>query len=196
MLFGCRAKRQHTIRRGDKVYQYDIEPPHRYYRCYGNKKGPRVCREHSFIRAERLEGLVWSEVKRVVQQPEIIIAGIESLRTEDDGQLEEKAAQVERDLRRAQTEEDRLIRLYVAGKISEAQLDHQRKFITGRVEGLRAKLDEHQLHREQAIEAQDLERRVSQWAEAVRVGLDVLSPEERPRTFTPCARPRDHRRRR
>ena len=146
---------------------------------YGDRKGARVCREHSFIRAERLEELVWSEVKRVVQRPEVIIAGIESLRTEDDGQWEEKAAQVEKGLRSAETGDDRLIRLYVAGKISEAQLDRQRKFITGRVKGLRDKLDEYRLHREKAIEAQDLEGRVSQWSEAVRAGLDALSPEER-----------------
>ena len=179
MLFGGRATRQRTIRRGDKVYQYDIEPPHRYYRCYGDRKSPRVCREHSYIRAERLEELVWSEVKRVVQQPDVIIAGIEFLRTEDDGQFEEKAAQVEKDLRSVQTEEDRLIRVYVVGKISEAQLDRQRKFITGRVEGLRAKLGEHRLYREKAVEARDIERRVSQWAEAVGVGLGAISPEER-----------------
>ena len=179
MLFGCKATRQKTIRRGDKVYQYDIEPPQRYYRCYGNRNGPRDCREHSYIRAERLEELVWSEVREVVHQPEVIIAGIESLRTEDDGQLEERTAQAERDLRNVQLEEDRLIRLYVMGKISEAQLDRQRKFITGRVEDLRAKLDEYRLYSEKAIEAQDLEKSVKQWAEAVRAGLDALSPEER-----------------
>ena len=87
MLFGCRATTQKTIRRGDKVYQYDIEPPQRYYRCYGNRNTPRDCWEHSYIRAERLEELVWSEVREVVRQPEVIIAGIESLWTEDDGQL-------------------------------------------------------------------------------------------------------------
>ena len=178
-LFGCRATRQRTIRRGDKVYQYDIEPPQRHYRCYGKRNGPPDCREHSYIRAERLEELVWSQVKDVVQQPEVIIAGIQSLRTEDDGQLAERTAQAERDLRSVQLEDDRLIRLYVTGQISEAQLDRQRKFITGRVEDLGAKLDEYRLYREKAIETQDIEKRVNQWSEAVRVGLDALSLEER-----------------
>ena len=108
------------------------------------------------------KNFLWGEVKKVVQQPEVIIAGIESLRTEDDGQFEEKEAQLERDMRSAQTEDDRLIRLYVAGKISEAQLDRQRRFITGRVEALRAKLEGHRLYREKAVEAQDLEKRVAQ----------------------------------
>ena len=36
----------------------------------------------------------------------------------------------ERDLRSIQMEEDRAIRLFVSGKITEAQLDLQRRFIT------------------------------------------------------------------
>ena len=39
-------------------------------------------------------------------------------------------------------EEDRAIRLYVSGKITENQLDHQRKFITERLEILRNRLDD------------------------------------------------------
>jgi hypothetical protein len=31
------------------------------------------------IRAERLEGLVWSEVKKALENPGLIVAGIESL---------------------------------------------------------------------------------------------------------------------
>ena len=36
-------------------------------------------------------------------------------------------------------EEDRAIRLYVSGKITGEQLDLQRKFVTERLESLRAK---------------------------------------------------------
>ena len=91
--------RHRTIRRGGKVYQYDIDPPVRYYRCYGISKGIRDCREHPFIRADRLEHLIWDEVERVIQQPEVIMSGIESLRTMDEGQLQRQMAQVERELR-------------------------------------------------------------------------------------------------
>ena len=40
-------------------------------------------------------------------------------------------------------EEDRAIRLFVSGKITEAQLDHQRRFITERLESARARLDDY-----------------------------------------------------
>ena len=114
-LFGCRTTRQRTIRRGDKVYEYNIDPPQRHYRCYGNKKGPRDCREHSYIRAEKLEELVWSEVKKVVQQPKLIISGIEALGETDDAQLKARVTQADRDLRSVQTQENRVIGLYVTG---------------------------------------------------------------------------------
>ena len=141
-LFGCRTTRQRAIRRGDKVYEYNIDRPQRHYRCYGNKKGPRDCREHSYKRAEKLEELLWSGVKKVVQQPKLIISGIEALGETDDAQLKARVTQADRDLRSVQTQEDRVIGLYVTGKISEAHFDRQRKVITERVEGLRAKLDD------------------------------------------------------
>ena len=46
------------------------------------------CRKHTMIRAERLEGLVWGEVKKVLESPGLIVAGIESLDTQEDGGLE------------------------------------------------------------------------------------------------------------
>ena len=52
-------------------------------------------------------------------------------------------ANAERDLRTTQIEEDRAIRLYVTGKITEAQLDRQRRFITERLENLRGKIDDY-----------------------------------------------------
>ena len=55
----------------------------------------------------------------------------------------EEIAQAERDLRSIQMEEDRAIRLFVSRKITEAQLDLQRKFITERLERARTKLDDY-----------------------------------------------------
>lgn len=49
-------------------------------------------------------------------------------------------------------EEDRSIRLYVAGKITEAQLDYQRRFISERLEHCRVNLDDYRA--QEAIEAE------------------------------------------
>ena len=102
----------------------------------------RRCLE-AYIRAERLEELIWSEVKRVIQNPDLIVAGIDPLDSQESGGLEEQIAQAERDLRSIQTREERAITLFVSGRITEAQLDDQRKFITERLESVRAKLDDY-----------------------------------------------------
>ena len=64
----------------------------------------RRCLE-AYIRAERLEELIWSEVKRVIQNPDLIVAGIDPLDSQESGGLEEQIAQAERDLRSIQTRE-------------------------------------------------------------------------------------------
>ena len=51
------------------------------------------CRERPLIRADRLEELVWSEVKKVVGNPGLIVDGIESLDTQEDGGLAKRIAE-------------------------------------------------------------------------------------------------------
>ena len=175
-LFGARTTRYRAIRHENKVYRYEIDPPDRYYRCYGKNKGIR-CREHPYIRADLLKDLIWNEVKKVVEQPEVIISSIDSPRATDGAQLQERIQSVERDLRRVQAEDDRLIRLAVTARITEPELDLQRRFIVERKENLKASLDEYRTQEIMAVEAWDT--KLSQWTGAVRRGLEALSPEGR-----------------
>ena len=93
--------------------------------------------------------------------------------------LVEEIAKAERDLQKVQVEEDRAIRLYVSGKITEKQLDHQRRFITERLETLREQLNEYRDRESAQSEQRDLAERVMQWAEWIGDGLDELPQEER-----------------
>ena len=179
MLMGGRATKQNTVRRGGKVYHYDLDPPRRYYQCYGMQKSLSRCREHPFIRAERLEGLIWSEVKKAVQNPEVIMAGIGALDAQEDTGLAEQITRAELDLRDVQMEEDRVIRLFVSGKIDENQLDRQRKFITERLNHCRTRLEGYRAQQSIGAEKRALMERVGEWARTVGSGLDDLSPEKR-----------------
>ncbi len=179
MLMGCMATRKRTVKHGDKVYKYDMEVPRRYYKCYGVQHFKTGCREHTMIRAERLEELIWGEVKKVLEEPAVIVAGIESIGKGDEGGLSEEAARVERDLEKVQLEEDRAIRLYVAGKITEEQLDHQRKFITERLESLREKLSDCRARESAQAGQRALVERVVEWGERIGEGLDHLSEDKR-----------------
>ena len=179
MLMGCMATRKRTVKRNGKVYKYEMDVPRRYYKCYGVQHFRTGCRKHTMIRAERLEGLVWGEVKKVLESPGLIVAGIESLDTQEDGGLENQIAGAERELQRVQFEEDRVIRLYVTEKITEEQMDRQRKFITERLETLRKGLDDLRAREMAAVEKQALGEHVVEWANRVGGRLDDLPNEER-----------------
>ena len=177
--FHTRASWTTTSVRNGKAYTYDLTAPRRYYMCNGMQRMRLRCREKPYIRAEQLEEPIWSEVKRVLQNPDLIVAGIATLDSQEGGGMEEEIAQAERDLRSIQMEEDRAIRLFVSGKITEAQLDLQRKFITERLESARAKLDDYRALEESGTEKRRLMEEVLAWARKFGQGLDDLTPEER-----------------
>ena len=79
LLMGGQANTKKEVKSNGKLYKYELDPPRRYYRCYGYHQLRLKCRGKPMIRAERLEGLVWGEVKRVLENPDLIVAGIEAL---------------------------------------------------------------------------------------------------------------------
>ena len=180
LLFGCRSKTRGTAKYKDRKYSYNFKTPQRHYHCYGMQRDHLKCRQRPYIRADRLEELVWREVKTVVQNPDLIVEGIESLgKREDGGGLSKRIAGAEREHRRVQTEEDRAITLFVSGKITESHLDHQRKLIHERLEAARARLENYRAQETMAIEKQLLMANVAEWAGKVGDGLDNLPPEDR-----------------
>ncbi len=179
LLFGCRSKTQGTSRYKDRTYKYEYNSPHRYYSCYGMQREHMGCRERSYIRADRLEELVWREVKAVVQDPELIVKGMESLGEREDGGLEKRIAAAERELRKVQTEEERAIGLYVSGKISEDQFDRQRRLIHERLESARARLDDYRAQGTAAAEKKVLTAGIAEWSRNIGDRLDDLPDEER-----------------
>ena len=180
LLMGCRANRRQSSRRNGKPLIYDLDTPHRYYCCYGMMTQGVRCRERPYIRAERLEALVWGEVKKVLENPDMIVASIEALDAQaKGGGLADEIAKAERDLQKVQMEEDRAIRLFVSGKITEKQLDHQRRFITERLETLRAKLDDHRARESAQAEKRAQAEHVVEWSRRASGKLDGLSDEGR-----------------
>ena len=177
--FHAKSTWRTTNVRNGKKYRYDLPTPRRYYMCNGMQSLRLGCRERSYIRAERLEETIWSEVKRLIHNPDLIVAGIGPLDSRDSGGLEEQIARAERDLRSIQTRDERAITLFVSGRITEAQLDNQRKFITERLENVRTKLDDYRAWAASGAEKLRLKEAVFAWARDVGHGLDESTPEQR-----------------
>ena len=178
-LFACRSSYRTYSNRNGKSVGRDRITPQRHYQCYGMLNDRLGCRRPASIRAERLEDLVWSQVRNMVQNPQLIAAGIESMDAEADGGTAEQIAGAERDLRKIQAEEERAIRLYVSGKITEEQLDQQRRFITERLEAARAGLHDLRARESMASEKDLAMANLVQWSRRFGQSLDDLPDEKR-----------------
>ena len=116
----------------------------------------------------------------MLENPGVIVGGIEAMDSRaDNGELVEEIAIAERELHKVQMEEDRAIRLYVSGKITEKQLDRQRKFITERLESLRLTLDGYRAREMAEAEKRALGEHIVEWAHRVGGRMDDLSDKER-----------------
>ena len=76
-------------------------------------------------------------------------------------------------------ERNAAITLFVSGRITEAQLDNQRKFITERLENVRTKLDDYRAWAASGAEKLRLKEAVFAWARDVGQGQDESTPEQR-----------------
>lgn len=178
--FTARTYRRNRKRVGDTVYEYEFDPPIRYYVCNGKFSHRLDCRERPYLRAEPLETLVWNEVARVLEDPDVIKRGLGGrVEGKTSGDLDREIEQAEKSLERVRSEEDRLIRLFVIKKINESQLDHQRKFITERSEQAQDVLEALSAQRRSGKGRQKLVQGMVTWVEEVRRGLRTITPEDR-----------------
>ena len=177
-FFGCRSVNRTTVRAKGKTYMRDLESPRRRYVCYGMSRLGRKCRDHSHIPADQLEKVVVTEVRRVLQNPDLIVAGLKSMDSEDDGGLAKQLVRAENDLKKVQVEDSRAVGLYVSGKITESELDHQRKGINERVEIAQALLEDYRAQASMKAEKKALANNILRWADKCGEGLDNLPQED------------------
>jgi len=157
-----------------------------YYRCIGQDNwrhvGGRVCPSRP-IRADELEPLVWDEVRRLLEQPELVRAEIDrrlnAARTEHPAAR--RRATLERDLTRADTAAARLIEAYQEQLITLEELRDRTPPLRTRQTTLRAQLaaldaELHDAETSLAL-AETLENFLTRLAE----GLDQLTIEEQQR---------------
>lgn len=178
--FTARTNTRNVARKNGRTYRYEYTKPMRYYTCRGMYSHKLKCREHPYLNADLVEGIVWSEVSRVLKNPDTILLGLQAQAAGQNAEeLAEDIAQAERNMRAIQVDEDRAIRLYVSGKITEEHLDRQRKFITERLEHARTKRDSLTAQQRAVQHRESLSEGLLSWAREIQVGLDALTLEDR-----------------
>ena len=77
-----------------------------------------------------------------------------------------------------QVEDSRAVGLYVSGKITERELDHQRKFINERMETAHARAEDYRAQASMKAEKKALAGNIVRWVEKIGEGIDNLPPED------------------
>ncbi len=135
---------------------------------------------YSHVRADGLESVVWTELVKILESPELVVNGLmPGVEGPDRDQLDKYLSQAESDLRKIESEEDRLIRLLVSAKITEAQFDRQRKFITERLEAAKQAVDAARGRLQTTESVSDIEDAVNIWTSRLKQGIDSLTELER-----------------
>jgi site-specific DNA recombinase len=112
--------------RAAKTYNFGVAPPHKA----------------SFVSAEWLEDLVWSDVRRFLEDPGEVQ---ERLREQHDaadnaGEVEARKKELAKRLAARQAEKDRYVRAYARGHISEEELDAYLVELKRQIDNLRVLL--------------------------------------------------------
>ncbi|HVD35385.1 MAG TPA: recombinase zinc beta ribbon domain-containing protein, partial [Rubrobacter sp.] len=112
--------------RAAKTYDFGAAPPHK----------------PSFVRAEWLEELVWSDVRRFLENPGEVLERLREQHdaADDAGELEARRKELAKGLAAKQAERDRYIKAYAQGHVSEEELDIYLADLKNQIDNLRVLL--------------------------------------------------------
>jgi hypothetical protein len=155
---------------------------HRYYYCRNHDPIRAGGEEHRCpernIRADALDQFVFDQIRTVLTQPDLLVAGEQAVAVTtpmpDDELLAAELARLDRKIDTAEAERRRLIDVYQAGLVELPDLQRRAAEVAARLHDLRAK--QASLAEERSTLARDnnLRRRVHDFAGRIRGIIDQL----------------------
>jgi len=158
---------------GTRMHGYSCRR-YRYYRCPGSPCDTRL------RNADELETLVWEEIKRVLLNPEFIVAQLEA-RGKGEGKAasERERTAIASRLATLDVAERRLYRLYASGRYDKKKLDDE----LDRRRTERTSLQSHLKELERRLETQEelLERKrsIEEYCQRARENIDSFDFEQK-----------------
>jgi|SRR5215210_141390 len=167
-----------SSRRGKKYH---------YYACNAAKTynfGAASPHKGTFVRAEWLEELVWSDVRRFLEDPGEILERLrEQHDAADDAEVfEARRKELARRLAAKQAEKDRYVRAYAQGHISEEELDAYLTELKEEIDNLRVLLASVDAELSERWERAALSDTTHAWLVSLRRSLDEVE-EDTPEAF-------------
>ena len=162
---------------------------HHYYYCTGHDSlrarcGTGRCSQRH-LRADELDALVWTEVRRHLEDPTLIMAGYATLRAEPglrpDDVVAQEARTLEHKLVEMDREEHRLLDAYQAGLIELPQLERRQGVLRQRRGHVQASLETIRGEHLAALQQTELQMSLQNFTRSIRAPLATLPFEDRQR---------------
>ena len=145
--------------------------PTRYYECGGSRDGVK-CRKTRYVRADRLEELVWGLLEDLLLDPDTMRGAVEKATSPDT--LDRDIRQISRDISRVDSETDLLTRSLMRGSIDEDRFDRLAAEQADKLTALREELDSMRRQRQADIDAVAAAESVQEWARQTAGSIRVL----------------------
>jgi site-specific DNA recombinase len=159
-----RGKKYHYYAcRASKTYNFGVAPPHKA----------------SFVSAEWLEKLVWSDVRRFLEDPGEILERLREQHdaSDDAGELEARRKELAKRLAAKQAEKDRYVRAYAQGHISEEELDTYLVELKKQIDNLRVLLASIEVELSERRERTALTDTTHAWLLSLRQRLEEVEDD-------------------
>ena len=164
----------HRAQREYGMARYYLCPHHDPVRAGGES---RRCPERR-VRADELDAFVFGQVRQLLSRPELLSAGEAAVASAspapDDDLLAAQLARLERRRDTAQEERRRLADLYQAGVIERAEMSRRAAELEARSRRVDQEREALVAQRAELAQANNLQRRITGFAEQALAGLDNL----------------------
>lgn len=153
---------------------------YRYYRCrstWPTTIRPRTC-DAPYVRADRLETTVWTAVREVLEDPEIVIAEIKRQSAESSF-VEDEIARIRSSIRRLDDQERRFIRLFGAGGVTEEYVLREIGQVKSSREALQSELSGLEQQAQRVVDLDGLSEKVRAYCAQVAERLDEFDFDDK-----------------
>ena len=153
---------------------------YRYYRCratWPTTLRPRTCYA-PYIRAGELESTVWTAVREILENPDVVIAEIKR-QQEESPFVEGELARIQGSIRRLGDQERRLIRLFGMDGVTEEYVLREVEQIKNARQALERDLSELQQQKQRVTDLDGLSERVRTYCAQVAERLDEFDFDEK-----------------
>ena len=116
-----------------------------YYYCKGGEQIPDKLCDMPTFRADHVESVVWNWIVEILQNPEVLITGIQSMREENELEnhaLRERLSIIEDELEKKDEQLSRLLDLFVNGDFPKDVLNDRRYQLESNISDLNREHDD------------------------------------------------------